>query len=75
MFSSEVLVRRFSTRRSALRLPLLFGGSFRAVAWHSSGAKKRAARTTLCVVIAGLDPRLSGLIFVDRAHGVDSSAF
>jgi hypothetical protein len=26
-------------------------------------------------VMAGLDPRLSGLIFVDEAHGVDSSVF
>jgi hypothetical protein len=26
-------------------------------------------------VIAGLDPRLSGSIFVDKAHGVDSSVF
>jgi hypothetical protein len=25
--------------------------------------------------MAGTSPRLSGLIFVDRAHGVDSSAF
>jgi hypothetical protein len=27
------------------------------------------------VVIAGLDPRLSGLVLVDTAHGVDSSVF
>jgi hypothetical protein len=26
-------------------------------------------------VIAGLDPRLSGSILVDRVHGVDSSVF
>jgi hypothetical protein len=26
-------------------------------------------------IIAGLDPRLSGWIFVDVVHGVDSSAF
>jgi hypothetical protein len=26
-------------------------------------------------VIAGLDPRLSGLILLDGAHGVDSSVF
>jgi hypothetical protein len=25
-------------------------------------------------VIAGLDPRLSGLILIDKAHGIDSSA-
>jgi hypothetical protein len=26
-------------------------------------------------VMAGLVPRLSGLIFIDKAHGVDSSVF
>jgi hypothetical protein len=25
--------------------------------------------------MAGINPRLSGLIFVDKAHGVDSSVF
>jgi hypothetical protein len=30
---------------------------------------------SLSSVIAGLDPRLSGLIFVDEAHDVDSSVF
>ncbi|MGO8917337.1 MAG: hypothetical protein ACLQJR_15625, partial [Stellaceae bacterium] len=29
----------------------------------------------LSTVMPGLDPRLSGLIFVDVAHGVDSSVF
>jgi hypothetical protein len=27
------------------------------------------------LVMAGLVPRLSGLIFIDKAHGVDSSVF
>jgi hypothetical protein len=31
--------------------------------------------TSLQVVIRGLDPRLSGLIFVDVAHGMDSCVF
>jgi hypothetical protein len=39
-----------------------------------SGAH-RVARTIFHVVIAGLDPRLSGLILVDEAHGMDSSGF
>jgi hypothetical protein len=30
---------------------------------------------SVSVVIAGLDPRLSGLIFLDMVHGVDSSVF
>jgi hypothetical protein len=30
---------------------------------------------SLSSVIAGLDPRLSGLVLVDTAHGVDSSVF
>jgi hypothetical protein len=47
MRSSEVPVRRLTTRLSALRLPYFIRGGFRAVAWQSSGAnKKRAARTT-----------------------------
>ena len=29
----------------------------------------------ISAVIAGLDPRLSGSIFLDKAHGVDSSVF
>jgi hypothetical protein len=31
--------------------------------------------TGLKLVIAGLDPRLSGLIFMDKVHDVDSSVF
>jgi hypothetical protein len=42
-------------------------------------AKKKPARKRLeavsLSVIAGLDPRLSGSILVDKAHGVDSSVF
>jgi hypothetical protein len=30
---------------------------------------------TINIVMPGLVPRLSGLIFVDKAHGVDSSVF
>jgi len=30
---------------------------------------------SLSFVMPGLVPRLSGLIFLDRVHGVDSSAF
>ena len=45
MCSSEAPVRRLTTRLSALRPPYFCWGSFRAVAWQSSGAnKKRAAR-------------------------------
>jgi hypothetical protein len=46
-----------------------------------SSARKRHFRalsnhlkTILFFVMAGLDPRLSGLILVDEAHGMDSSA-
>ena len=38
-----------------------------------SGIRGRLERTNE-TVMAGLDPRLSGLILVDKAHGVDSSA-
>jgi hypothetical protein len=42
MRSSEAPVRISTLRLSALRLPFLFGGSFRAVAWQSSDAKSVA---------------------------------
>jgi hypothetical protein len=40
MLSSEVPVRRLSTRLSALRPPYFIRGGFRAVAWQSSGEQK-----------------------------------
>ena len=46
MLSSDVPVRRLTTRLSALRLPFfIWRQSFRAVAWPKLGRKKRAART------------------------------
>jgi hypothetical protein len=44
MRSSEVPVRRLTTRLSALRPPYSIWGGFRAVAWQSSGANENASR-------------------------------
>jgi hypothetical protein len=43
VLSSEAPVRSLPTRLSALR-PLIYWGSFRAVAWHSSDATKKTRR-------------------------------
>ena len=59
MRSSEVPVRRLTTRRSALRLPLFFRRhSFVPWLGKTRAQQKRAARMLLCVVIAGLDPAI-----------------
>src|ERR1700739_4297967 len=78
MRSSEAPVRKLTARLSALRLPLfLFGGSFRAVAWQSSGATTVVymPTKTLSELVkrareAGLDPQTPA-VAIERATRAD----